>query len=87
MRDVYPSPRPAGWPGTASELAWENTGFLSVSFFPVTLQNKPRERNLAGKEATGGRRLGGLRGSLAGPLGGLGKMVSKGLCLLICPGV
>lgn len=53
MRDVYPSPRPAGWPGTASELGWENTGFLSVSFFPVTLQNKPRERNLAGKRPQG----------------------------------
>lgn len=41
MRDVYPSPWPDGWPGTASELGWENVGFLSVSFFPATLQNKP----------------------------------------------
>lgn len=30
MRDVYPSPRPDGWPGTASELGWENIGFLLI---------------------------------------------------------
>lgn len=61
MRDVYPSPWPAGCPGTASELGWENTGFLSVSFFPVTLQNKPSKRNLAEKRAQEVRGLGGLR--------------------------
>lgn len=62
MRDVYPSPWPAGWPGTASELGWENIGFLSVSFFPVTLQNKPSKRNLlAEKRPLNVRGLRGLR--------------------------
>lgn len=41
MRDVYPSPWPDGWPGTASELGWENVGLLSVSFFPTTLPDNP----------------------------------------------
>lgn len=31
MRDVYPSPWPAGWPGMASELGWGEHG-LSLCF-------------------------------------------------------
>lgn len=62
MRDVYPSPWPDGWPGTASELGWENVGFLSVSLFPTTLQNKPSTRNFpAEKRPQSVRGPGGLR--------------------------
>lgn len=44
----------------ASELGWENIGVFSVSFFPVTVQNQPSERNLAGKRPQEAGGLGGL---------------------------
>lgn len=101
MRDVYPSPWPAGRPGTASELGWRALGFF---LFPSSLSpsrtNPVRDPAEKRPQRVGGWAASGKPGLLqpgsvaldasalsAMPLWGLGKMVSLGLCLLICPGV